>query len=116
MINLAFNVTEIHPDGLVFGVGSIEGNMDMWDLKTGTVALSFPKHTGPISSISFSENGYHMATGGESVKFWDLRKATETISEYYSMNESGVNSIRFENSGKYVGVCHGHYLRYLKLI
>jgi len=37
---------------------------------------TFEGHVGNISAISFSENGYYLATAADdaSVKLWDLRK------------------------------------------
>jgi len=37
---------------------------------------TFEDHTGPVSALSFSENGYYMASGSAdgTVKLWDLRK------------------------------------------
>ena len=37
---------------------------------------NFEGHSGPISAMSFSENGYYLATAAEDacVKLWDLRK------------------------------------------
>ena len=37
---------------------------------------NFPGHSGPITSVAFSENGYYLATAADdsSVKLWDLRK------------------------------------------
>ena len=52
-----------------------------------------------------------MATGGDSVKFWDLRKISEVVKEFHTIEVGPVKSIRFEENGKYVGVCHGKSLR-----
>ena len=37
---------------------------------------NFLGHSGPITGIAFSENGYYLATAADdsSVKLWDLRK------------------------------------------
>ena len=45
-------------------------------MKTKSNLANFPGHNGPITSISFSENGYYLATAAEdsTVKLWDLRK------------------------------------------
>lgn len=49
------------------------------------VAKFETKASAPVTSISFSENGYFLATAaGESVKLWDLRKLKniKTIEPY----------------------------------
>lgn len=57
-----------------------------------------------MTTITFSENGYHLATGHASaaVRFWDLRKQ-KTIA---TMNGDGslldsITTIAYDDSGKY---------------
>lgn len=68
----------IHPDGLIFGAGTKDGKLHMWDLRNQKLAstLVCEGDPSPVSSLSFSENGYHFASSSLSgaVRVWDLRK------------------------------------------
>lgn len=105
-----FTSLEFHPDGLISAVGDSKGTVKLWDIKTGQVATAFEGHDSAILSTSFSQNGYHFATtAGDVVKFWDLRK----LAEFHSIQLEQVGRVRFDYSGKYVGVTHGTNLRFL---
>lgn len=115
------NLVQFHPDGLILATGSTNGQVKLWDIKSRSLATQFTGHssTSSITSLAFSENGYHFASTCNQdsiVKFWDLRK----LSEFYSLDvgKSGgvggdfVGRVRFDHSGKYVAVASSNLLRY----
>lgn len=96
---------QFHPDGIIFGIGTQDSLIKIWDLKECNNVADFPGHTGTITSIAFSENGYYLATAAEdaSIKLWDLRKLknfkTISLDDRYE-----VRDLVFDQSGMYLGV------------
>lgn len=97
---------QFHPDGLIFGTGTEDAQVRIWDLKEQTNVANFPGHVGEISAISFSENGYYLATaaaGEPCVKLWDLRKLknfkTIQLEDGYE-----VKDLCFDQSGTYLAI------------
>ncbi|GAA5992507.1 hypothetical protein JCM11641_001916 [Rhodosporidiobolus odoratus] len=100
-----------HPDGHLFAVGGEDSKVSVVDLLSGKVAASFAGHSeeegaGAIASLSFSENGYLLASaakGSKEVKIWDLRKLANTAS--LSLGEEGsATSLSFDYSAQFLAV------------
>ncbi|XP_050215859.1 pre-mRNA-processing factor 19-like [Mercurialis annua] len=94
-----------HPDGLILGTGTSDAVVKIWDVKSQGNVAKFEGHVGAVTAISFSENGYFLATAAnDSVKLWDLRKLKNfrTLELYDS--DTPTNSVEFDQSGSYLGV------------
>ncbi|KAI1917811.1 hypothetical protein LOZ58_005105 [Ophidiomyces ophidiicola] len=68
---------QFHPDGHLLAAGATDGQIKIFDVKTGANAATFTC-PGPVKAIFFSENGTWLASATEassSVSIWDLRKS-----------------------------------------
>ncbi|KAJ4870629.1 Pre-mRNA-processing factor 19-like protein 1 [Raphanus sativus] len=73
----------------------------IWDVKSQANVAKFGGHTGEITSVSFSENGYFLATSAlDGVRLWDLRK----LKNFRTFDFPNANSVEFDHSGSYLGI------------
>ncbi|XP_031483715.1 pre-mRNA-processing factor 19-like [Nymphaea colorata] len=94
-----------HPDGLILGTGTSGAAVRIWDVKTQTNVATFDGHVGPVTAISFSENGYFLATAArDGVKLWDLRKLKNFRSFSPYEPNTPTNSVEFDHSGAYLAI------------
>lgn len=102
----AYASAALHPDGLILGTGTGDGAVRIWETRTQKCAASFDGHSGAVASLSFSENGYYMASAADDgVRLWDLRKLKNFRSlTPYEGTSAPATSVSFDSSGLYLGV------------
>jgi len=99
----AYSAAALHPDGLIYCTGSEQADIKVWEARNQKPVASFVDHSGAIQSISFSENGYYMASAAvDGVKVWDLRK----LKSIQSLEPKGTaaTSVSFDHSGQFLAV------------
>lgn len=96
-----------HPDGMILGTGTADSIVRIYDVKKSGQknVANFMGHTGKISALSFSENGYYLASGDEHgvVKLWDLRKL-QNFHTIQGKSTSAIGSLEFDLSGSYLAI------------
>eukprot|EP00164_Ancoracysta_twista_P006368 GFYU01008857.1.p1 GENE.GFYU01008857.1~~GFYU01008857.1.p1 ORF type:complete len:496 (-),score=167.73 GFYU01008857.1:412-1851(-) len=93
----------IHPDGLIMATGCVNNIVKAWDMRTNDNIANFT-HSAAVNAVSFSENGYHMATCEDhKVRVWDLRK-DQKILHQFAVDEGTAQGVAFDRSGLFLGV------------
>lgn len=103
-----YSCAALHPDGLILCTGTADAAVRIWETRTQKNVAKFDGHEGRINGITFSENGYYMATcAADGVKLWDLRKLRnfKSLAPYGAGEGAAATAaVAFDHSGLYLGV------------
>jgi len=101
---------QLHPDGRLLGTGDNQRRVQIWQLNDQSSIHSLPEADSAITSLCFSENGYHLAVACQDgvVNVYDLRK-TNLLHQFESPG-STVHKVQYDYSGQYLA-CAGPDIR-----
>lgn len=93
---------ELHPDGRLLGTGDSMRKISIWEIHTQQSIVSLPEFRSAVTSLCFSQNGYHLAASSVdgTVRVFDLRK-TQLLNEFASPG-STVHRVKYDYSGQYL--------------
>ena len=97
----ALTCIHFHPDGHLLAAGGIDGNIRIYDVRSGSPAATFAAN-GPVQDLCFSENGTWLAVvvrGSTSISVWDLRKSNEIKA---IDTGSAIESIAWDYTGQFL--------------
>lgn len=92
------------PDRNTFISGACDSNSKLWDIRTGKSVMTFRGHDSDINSCAFFPSGTAFATGSDDshVYLWDIRSGQHIQSFKTEDSQSGITSLDFSISGKYL--------------
>ena len=98
----------ISPDGETLAVGTQDGAIELWDVRTGSCRHTFSAHKssfldGAIESIAFSPNGEILASGGannsdKTIKLWN--PTTCELRQTLEGHQKGISALAFSPDGQ----------------
>ncbi|WVQ97432.1 hypothetical protein IAU59_004545 [Kwoniella sp. CBS 9459] len=105
--SFAYTSFAVHPDGVLHGGGTKDGSVRVWDARqSSSLAATLSSHGSDVNSLSFSENGYYLATSSSAdptVKIFDLRKL-DVLSSWTLPSENSISEVRFDASAQFLSV------------
>ncbi|WVN85393.1 uncharacterized protein L203_100539 [Cryptococcus depauperatus CBS 7841] len=106
--SFAYTSFAAHVDGVLHAGGTKDGVVRVWDVRSrDSLAATLPSHEKDLTTLSFSENGYYLATsssvGLPIVKIFDLRKL-DVLSSWSLPEENTIKEVKFDPSAQFLSV------------
>ena len=91
-----------HPSGRYLASSSSDGNIRIWDLTTGTLAIPEIEHGGQVYRIEFSPNGKHVlaASYNNTARIWDVETGNP-VSDWMRHSKQ-IDTARYSPGGRWI--------------
>lgn len=91
----------IHPDGEIMALGCKDGNIQVHNVFSGEHMATFTGHSGAVSALTFSENGYMLASiaADATLRTWDLEQISQISCVHLGSTPS---ALAFDLSGRFL--------------
>lgn len=106
----------LSPDGKLLAISDDDGTVEVWDVRTWSLAASLRGHLAAVGSVAFSPDGRRLVTGSngsEAVRFWEVNHWQQVcdlpVLSAYNL------FLSFSNDGRSLAFSTGPHLQVLRI-
>ncbi len=101
-LNARFWHAKFSPDGCLIVTGRADGQVHLWDARTGELVQTLPSHTGDVTAVAFHPSSQIVLTAGEDgvAALWRINDEESTL---LIGHEGKIWAARFSPDGRFIG-------------
>jgi WD40 repeat protein len=105
------------PDGALLATASLDHTVNVWNAATGSLVHTFRKHPYWVTSLAFTSDSRHIASGGwgeaGAVYLWD--PYTGTIHHQFDRDADSIRDLLFLSNDTLVTACGDNRIKFIDL-
>ncbi|MEI5101828.1 NB-ARC domain-containing protein [Streptomyces sp. PmtG] len=105
------NAVAVAPDGLWLATGDEQGEVRLWDIRSGHCTAVLTGHRAPVTALSFAPDGTWLASGGSDreVRLWEVLSGSCTT--VLTGHTRGVAALAIAPDGTWLAAATGRVVR-----